>query len=45
MHDQASLTFRDAIVRHGGEASRVNQRFQTLSRRQQEAIIAFLQSL
>ncbi len=45
MHDQASLTFRDAIVRHGGEASRVNQRFQTLSRRQQEAIIAFLHSL
>jgi CxxC motif-containing protein (DUF1111 family) len=45
MHDQASLTLRDAIVRHGGEASRVTQRFQKLSRREQEAIIAFLQSL
>ena len=45
MHDQASLTLRDAIVRHGGEASRATQRFQKLSRREQEAIIAFLQSL
>jgi CxxC motif-containing protein (DUF1111 family) len=45
MHDQASLTLRDAIVRHGGEASKVTQRFRTLSRREQEAIIAFLQSL
>jgi len=25
MHDQASLTLRDAIVRHGGEASGVTQ--------------------
>ena len=45
MHDQASLTLRDAIVRHGGEASGVTQRFRTLSRRQQEAIIEFLKSL
>jgi CxxC motif-containing protein (DUF1111 family) len=45
MHDQASLTLRDAIVRHRGEASGVTQRFRTLSRREQEAIIAFLQSL
>jgi len=45
MHDQASLTLRDAIVRHGGEASGVTQRFRKLSRRQQEAIIEFLKSL
>jgi len=45
MHDQASLTLRDAIVRHGGEASGVTQRFRTLSHREQEAIIEFLKSL
>jgi CxxC motif-containing protein (DUF1111 family) len=45
MHDQASLTLGDAIVRHGGEASGVTQRFRKLSRREQEAIIDFLKSL
>ena len=45
MHDQASLTLRDAIVRHGGEASGVTQRFRKLSRREQQAIIEFLKSL
>ncbi len=45
MHDQASLTLRDAIVRHGGEASGVTQRFRKLSRREQQAIVEFLKSL
>jgi len=45
MHDQASLTLRDAIVRHGGEASEVIVRFRRLSPRQQQTIIAFLRSL
>ncbi|HEV2749841.1 MAG TPA: di-heme oxidoredictase family protein [Gemmatimonadales bacterium] len=45
MHDQASLTFRDAIVRHRGEASGVTDRFNRLPRRDQEAIIEFLRSL
>src|SRR5438270_11249856 len=45
MHDQASLTLRDAVVRHGGEASLVTARFRRLSRREQLAIITFLQSL
>jgi CxxC motif-containing protein (DUF1111 family) len=45
MHDQASLTLRDAIIRHGGEASDVTQRFRRLSRREQQAIITFLRSL
>jgi CxxC motif-containing protein (DUF1111 family) len=45
MRDQASLTLRDAIVRHGGEATGVTQRFLKLSRREQEAIIAFLTSV
>jgi CxxC motif-containing protein (DUF1111 family) len=45
MHDGASLTFRDAIVRHRGEASDVSQRFEKLKREDQEAIIEFLRSL
>jgi CxxC motif-containing protein (DUF1111 family) len=45
MHDQASLTLRDAIVRHRGEASGVTGRFKQLSRSEQEAIIEFLKSL
>src|SRR3984957_13984321 len=32
MHDGASLTFRDAILRHRGEAGDVTERFESLSR-------------
>ena len=45
MHDGASLTFRDAIVRHRGEASSVTERFEKLSQADQEAIVEFLKSL
>jgi CxxC motif-containing protein (DUF1111 family) len=45
MHDAASLTFRDAIVRHRGEASDVSSRFLRLSQSQQAAILEFLKSL
>jgi CxxC motif-containing protein (DUF1111 family) len=45
MHDAASLTFRDAIVRHRGEASDVTSRFLSLSKSQQAAILEFLKSL
>src|SRR5437870_5880221 len=45
MHDQASVTLRDAVTRHAGEASGVTQRFRRLSRREQQAIITFLRSL
>jgi len=45
MHDEASLTLRDAIIRHRGEAVGVTQRFEKLSRRSQQAIIEFLKSL
>jgi CxxC motif-containing protein (DUF1111 family) len=45
MHDGASLTFRDAIGRHGGEASEVTRRFKRLTQNEQDAIIAFLKSL
>ncbi len=45
MHDGSSLTFHDAIQRHGGEAGHVSQKFEKLKREDQEAIIEFLKSL
>jgi CxxC motif-containing protein (DUF1111 family) len=45
MHDGASLTFRDAILRHSGEAAHVTQQFQKLKKEDQEAVLEFLQSL
>jgi CxxC motif-containing protein (DUF1111 family) len=45
MHDGASLTLRDAILRHHGEATHIIQRFEKLKGEDQEAIIEFLMSL
>lgn len=45
MHDGASLTLHDAIVRHAGEASAVIRRFEHLHKEDQEAIETFLSSL
>jgi len=45
MHDGASLTFRDSILRHRGEATDVTERFEKLDHADQEAIIEFLKSL
>jgi CxxC motif-containing protein (DUF1111 family) len=45
MHDGASLTMRDAILRHQGEGAVESQNFQRLSKRDQDALIAFLSSL
>ncbi len=45
MHDAASLTLRDAIVRHRGEANGVTNQFVRLSERDKQAIIEFLKSL
>jgi CxxC motif-containing protein (DUF1111 family) len=45
MHDGASLTLRDAILRHRGEANHISQRFEKLKKQDQEAIIEFLKSL
>jgi CxxC motif-containing protein (DUF1111 family) len=45
MHDGASQTFRDAILRHRGEASGVTAHFEQLSDADQGAIIEFLKSL
>jgi CxxC motif-containing protein (DUF1111 family) len=45
MHDGASLTLRDAILRHRGEAADESRRFDRLSSQEQEALLAFLRSL
>jgi CxxC motif-containing protein (DUF1111 family) len=45
MHDGASLTMRDAILRHQGEGAVETQNFQRLSKQDQDALIAFLSSL
>ena len=45
MHDGESLTLRDAIIRHRGEAVHVSQKFEKLKGEDQEAIIEFLKSL
>jgi CxxC motif-containing protein (DUF1111 family) len=45
MHDGASLTFRDAIVRHNGEAAQITKQFEKLKTDDQEAIVEFLRSL
>jgi CxxC motif-containing protein (DUF1111 family) len=45
MHDGASVTLRDAIARHRGEATHVTQKFEKLRKDDQEAIIEFLKSL
>src|ERR1700751_76794 len=45
MHDGASRTLPDAIMRHRGEATHVTQQFEKLKREEQEAIIEFLKSL
>ncbi len=45
MHDAVSRTFRDAILRHGGEANAEARRFRQLKPSEQDAIIEFLKSL
>ncbi len=45
MHDAASLTFLDAILRHRGEARWVTLRFKTLPHKDKEALFEFLRSL
>jgi len=45
MHDGLSVTLRDAILRHLGEASEVTERFKKLKRNDQDALITFLLSL
>ena len=45
MHDGQSVTFRDTVRRHAGEATRVTQQFQKMKNNDQDAIIEFLKSL
>jgi CxxC motif-containing protein (DUF1111 family) len=45
MHDGESLTFRDAIHRHSGEALHVTQKFDKLKKDDQDAVLEFLRSL
>lgn len=45
MHDGESLTLRDAILRHAGEASDARRRFRCLSGAEQEQLLVFLRSL
>lgn len=45
MHDGASLTRRDAILRHAGEAAQAAKDFRKLSPRDQGAVLEFLNTL
>jgi len=45
MHDLTSLTLKEAILRHRGEARGVIARFRELTSQQQEELITFLKSL
>jgi CxxC motif-containing protein (DUF1111 family) len=44
-HDGRSINLREVILRHGGEAARERNEFADLTRRQQDQIIDFLNSL
>jgi CxxC motif-containing protein (DUF1111 family) len=45
MHDGASLTFTDAILRHRGEAHDITEKFEKLKAAEKEALLEFLRSL
>jgi CxxC motif-containing protein (DUF1111 family) len=45
MHDGASLTLREAILRHRGEAEKSSERFRHMGRSDQDALEEFLRSL
>ena len=45
MHDLKSLTLENAIQRHRGEAREVSERFRKLTPKEQQQLIAFLNSL
>jgi len=45
MHDGATLTFNDSILRHAGEARGVTSKYRALTAAQQNQIIVFLKSL
>jgi CxxC motif-containing protein (DUF1111 family) len=45
MHDLASLTLEDAILRHQHEAAHVTRAFSQMTAAEQQQLIAFLKSL
>jgi CxxC motif-containing protein (DUF1111 family) len=45
MHDGGTVTPSDAIMRHGGEARSVVRNYQSLTRTQQQQLLAFLSAL
>jgi CxxC motif-containing protein (DUF1111 family) len=45
MHDGASVTLRDAILRHGKEAEQATRAYRKLAPKEQDAILEFLRSL
>ncbi len=45
MHDGASVTLRDALLRHGAEASEASKDFRKLSAKDQQSVLDFLSSL
>ena len=45
MHDLASLTLENAILRHGGEATHMKLGFQNLTASEKQQLIVFLKSL
>jgi CxxC motif-containing protein (DUF1111 family) len=45
MHDGGSVTLRDAILRHAGEAEHITHKFRRLPEEDAEAILQFLRSL
>jgi CxxC motif-containing protein (DUF1111 family) len=45
MHDGASVTLLDAILRHSGEAAHVTEKFEHLKPGEKEALLEFLRSL
>jgi CxxC motif-containing protein (DUF1111 family) len=45
LHDARALTLSDAVLQHGGEASRARDRFSGLKSNQRAALIAYLNTL
>ena len=45
LHDGRARTLTEAILWHGGEADKARQRFETLSKTDRDAVLAFLKSL
>ena len=45
MHDGATVTLRDAILRHGGESNQATREFRKLAQKDQMAVLEFLKTL